>query len=108
VLCAEVYGDATEDDPWWPLDDEALAQAVRDSLVDPLGWADDASGFRTLTVIRMPRAYPLVEAHRVDEVTRAPRWLMSLEGIELARGGTVMTAIAAGEAAVAGVTAGAR
>ena len=41
----------------------------------------------------------------MDDVTRAPRWLMSLEGIELARGGTVMTAIAAGEAAVAGVAA---
>jgi hypothetical protein len=66
---------------------------------------DDASEFRLLKVVRMPRAYPLVEAHRVDDVTRAPRWLMSLEGIELARGGTVMSAIAAGEAAVAGVAA---
>ena len=105
VLCAEIYGEATDDDPWWPLDDETLAHAVRESLVDPLGWTDDASDFRMLKVIRMPRAYPLVEAHRVDDVTRAPRWLMSLEGIELARGGTVMTAIAAGEAAVAGVAA---
>jgi len=91
-------------DSYIPMD-ETLAHAVRESLVDPLGWTDDASDFRMLKVIRMPRAYPLVEAHRVDDVTRAPRWLMSLEGIELARGGTVMTAIAAGEAAVAGVAA---
>lgn len=101
VLCAEVYGRSDDDDPWWPMTDGQLAAAVRDSLVDPLGWTDDASDFRMLQVIRMPRAYPLVEADRVDEVVHAPQWLWGLEGMELARGGTVMTAIEAGEAAAA-------
>lgn len=101
VLCAEVYGRADDDDPWWPMTDEQLAAAVRDALVDPLGWTDDASDFRMLRVIRMPRAYPLVEADRVGEVVHAPQWLWGLDGMELARGGTVMTAIEAGEAAVA-------
>ena len=108
VLCAEVYASATDDDPWWPLTDDQLAEAVKASLVDPLGWTDDASDFRALRVVRMPRAYPLVEADRVNDVIGAPHWLWGLEGMELARGGTVVTAIEAGEAAVARVALGAR
>jgi protoporphyrinogen oxidase len=108
VLCAEVYGRADDDDPWWPLTDDQLVDAVIASLVDPLGWTDDTSDIRALRVIRMPRAYPLVEADRVHAVTHAPQWLAGLEGMELARGGTVVTAIEAGEAAVARVATGAR
>ena len=108
VLCAEVYGRADDDDPWWPLTDDQLVDAVIASLMDPLGWTDDTSDIRALRVIRMPRAYPLVEADRVHAVTHAPRWLAGLEGMELARGGTVVTAIEAGEAAVARVATGAR
>jgi hypothetical protein len=108
VLCAEVYGRADDDDPWWPLTDDQLVDAVIASLVDPLGWTDDTSDIHALRVIRMPRAYPLVEADRVHAVTHAPQWLAGLEGMELARGGTVVTAIEAGEAAVARVAAGAR
>jgi len=108
VLCAEVYGSATDDDPWWPLTDDQLADAVTASLVDPLGWTDDASDFRALRVVRMPRAYPLVEADRVNDVVHAPQWLWGLDGMELARGGTVVTAIEAGEAAIARVAMGAR
>jgi protoporphyrinogen oxidase len=99
VLCAEVYGTGHDDDPWWPLDDTALARAVADALADPLGWVDDPSAFRMLRVVRMPRAYPLVEAWRIRDAMRAPMWLASLDGLELARGGTVVTAIEAGEAA---------
>lgn len=99
VLCAEVYGTGAPDDPWWSLDDPALAAAVAGSLADPLGWVDDPSAFRMLRVVRMPRAYPLVEAWRIGEAMRAPTWLSSLDGLELARGGTVVTAIEAGEAA---------
>lgn len=110
VLCAEVYGTGGPDDHWWGLDDDALARAVADSLADPLGWVDDPSVFRALRVVRLPRAYPLIEAWRVEEATRAPLWLASLDGLELARGGTVVTAIEAGEAAAdragGGVTAG--
>ncbi len=97
VLCAEIYGSTDDDDPWWSQSDAALALAVRDSLVDPLGWTDDASDFRLLRVVRMPAAYSMVEADRVDAVTHAPIWLGGLEGMHLARGGTVMTAIEAGE-----------
>jgi hypothetical protein len=85
-----------------------LVEAVKASLVDPLGWTDDASDFRALRVIRMPRAYPLVEADRVNDVVHAPQWLWGLDGMELARGGTVVTAIEAGEAAVARIAAAAR
>lgn len=99
VLCAEVYGTGAADDPWWSLDDPALARAVADAMAHPLGWVDDPSAFRMLHVVRMPRAYPLVEAWRVREAMRAPTWLASLDGLELARGGTVVTAIEAGEAA---------
>jgi hypothetical protein len=56
----------------------------------------------------MPRAYPLVEADRVNDVVHAPQWLWGLDGMELARGGTVVTAIEAGEAAVARIAAAAR
>lgn len=99
VLCAEVYGTGADDDPWWSHDDPSLARAVAQAMADPLGWVDDPSAFRMLQVVRMPRAYPLVEAWRVGEATRAPLWLASLDGLELARGGTVVTAIEAGEAA---------
>jgi hypothetical protein len=97
VLCAEVYGTGAPDDATWALDDDALGAAVAHSLADPLGWVADPAVFRTLRVVRMPRAYPLVEAHRVAEATRAPAWLQGLDGLELARGGTVVTAIDAGE-----------
>jgi len=60
---------------------------------------DDPADFRMLGVVRLPRAYPLIEAWRVDEATRAPMWLSGIEGLELARGGTVVTALEAGEAA---------
>jgi len=99
VLCAEVYGTGADDDPWWSLDDDALARAAADALADPLGWVDDPSAFRALRVVRMPRAYPLVEAWRMREAMLAPTWLSSLDGLELARGGTVVTAIEAGESA---------
>lgn len=99
VLCAEVYGTGADDDPWWSHDDVALSRAVADALADPLGWVDDPAAFRPLQVVRMPRAYPLVEAWRVRDAMLAPTWLQSLEGLELARGGTVVTAIEAGESA---------
>ncbi len=99
VLCAEVYGTGADDDPWWSLDDDALARAAAHALADPLGWVDDPTAFRPLRVVRLPRAYPLVEAWRVRDAMLAPTWLASLEGLELARGGTVVTAIEAGEAA---------
>ena len=99
VLCAEVYGSGADDDPWWSQDDDSLARAVADSLADPLGWVDDPSVFRPLRVVRMPRAYPLIEAWRTREAMLAPTWLASLGGLELARGGTVVTAIEAGESA---------
>ena len=99
VLCAEVYGTSADDDPWWSHDDLALSRAVADALADPLGWVDDPAVFQPLQVVRMPRAYPLVEAWRVRDAMLAPTWLQSLEGLELARGGTVVTAIEAGESA---------
>jgi len=99
VLCAEVYGTGGPDDRWWSLSDHALADAVAHSLADPLGWVDDPSAFRPLRVIRLPRAYPLIEAWRMHEAMLAPTWLSSLDGLELARGGTVVTAIEAGESA---------
>lgn len=99
VLCAEVYGTGAADDPWWSLGDAALGRAVADAMADPLGWVDDPSVFELLEVVRLPRAYPLVEAWRLDEAARAPLWLAELDGLELARGGTVLTAIEAGEAA---------
>jgi protoporphyrinogen oxidase len=99
VLCAEVYGSGAHDDPWWSLDDHGLARAVAGAMADPLGWVDDPSAFRMLRVVRLPRAYPLVEAWRVRDAMQAPLWLSSLEGLELARGGTVVTAIEAGESA---------
>lgn len=97
VVCAEVYGTSGPDDAMWALDDDALCAAVARSLADPLGWVADSRVFRPLGVVRLPRAYPLVEAHRVHEAARAPMWLQGLEGLELARGGTVVTAIEAGE-----------
>ena len=99
VLCAEVYGRGDADDAVWAMDDDALAGAVAGAIADPLGWVEDAAVFRPLRVVRMPRAYPLVEAWRIEEAMRAPMWLAGLDGLEIARGGTVVTAIEAGEAA---------
>ncbi len=97
VLCAEVYGSGGADDPMWALDDNALAARVASAIENPLGWVDDSAIFRPLQVVRMPRAYPLVEAWRIPEAMRAPMWLAGLDGLEIARGGTVVTAIEAGE-----------
>lgn len=99
VLCAEVYGRGDADDTTWAMDDDALAGAVAAAIADPLGWVDDPSVFRPLRVVRMPRAYPLVEAWRVNEAVRGAAWLAGIDGLELALGATVVTAIEAGEAA---------
>jgi len=64
-----------------------------------LGWVDDPSILRPIRVVRLPRAYPLVEAWRLGDASRAPLWLAGLDGVEVARGGTIVTAIEAGESA---------
>lgn len=99
VLCAEVYMRGGDDDPLWAQDDVALSRACAQAVANPLGWVDDAAVLRPLHVIRLPRAYPLVEAWRLTEASRAQTWLAGLDGLEIARGGTVVTAIEAGEAA---------
>lgn len=99
VLCAECYCRAQDDDPVWSLTDAALSTAVAHAIANPLGWVDDPSVFRPVEVVRLPRAYPLVEAWRMDEAGRAAAWLGALEGLHMAHGGTVVTAIEAGEAA---------
>ncbi len=107
VLVAECYCRADDDDPTWSLDDAALFAAVAGAIADPLGWVDDPSVFRPVEVVRLPRAYPLVEAWRREEAGRAAAWLAALDGLHLAHGGTVVTAIEAGEAAAHAVDAAA-
>jgi hypothetical protein len=101
VVGMECYCDADPADPVWGLDDEALAVACARALADPLGLLDDPAEARTLDVVRLPRAYPVVDLDEVERAMAVPRWLASIGGMALAQGGAVIEAIEAGEAAAA-------
>jgi protoporphyrinogen oxidase len=101
VLGLECYGSADPPDAVWSLTDRDLGAACARALVDPLGLLDDPGAARLLEVVRLPRAYPLVDARRQEEAARPARWLAGVEGLHGAQGGTIMTAVEAGERAAA-------
>ena len=105
VLVCEVYCSPTPDDPWWSMEDAAIGRACAAALIAPLQLMDDASSARTIEVIRLPRAWSLIDIDTQDVVSQVTEWLHSIDGVVCAQGGDVMTAIAAGEHAAAAASA---
>ena len=107
VIGFECYCDATDDDPVWSLDDDALAAACARALAEPLGWLDDPALARPLEVVRLPHAYPVPDLEQMPAVMAPAQWLTGQEGVHLAPGAAVIEAIAAGERAAAEALSGA-
>jgi protoporphyrinogen oxidase len=99
VIGCECYCALTSADPAWGLDDTALGQACATALRDPLGLVDEATKITPLEVVRIPRAWSLVEADGLREAAAPYEWLAEIEGLTVAQGGDVIQAIAAGEQA---------
>jgi protoporphyrinogen oxidase len=105
VLVCEVYCAPTDDDPWWSLDNAAIGHACAAALIAPLQLLDDASSARVLDVIRLPRAWSLVDVDSQHVVGHVTEWLHQIGGVICAQGGDVMSAIASGEHAAAAAAA---
>jgi protoporphyrinogen oxidase len=101
VLGCECYCVADDEDPAWGLSDADLAAACAASLADPLGVIGDPSTVRPLEVVRLPRAWPLVDVDQLDRAAAPAQWLWHVDGLTIAQGGDVVLAIAAGEQAAA-------
>jgi hypothetical protein len=101
VIGCECYCAPDASDAAWSLDDEALGAACARALVDPLGLVEDQSLIRPLEVIRLPRAWSLVEADAIEAAGAPLRWVGEIDGLRVAQGGDVVLAIAAGEQAAA-------
>jgi protoporphyrinogen oxidase len=101
VIGCECYYAPDASDAAWSLDDEALGAACARALVDPLGLVEDQSLIRPLEVIRLPRAWSLVEADAIEAAGAPLRWVGEIDGLRVAQGGDVVLAIAAGEQAAA-------
>jgi hypothetical protein len=99
----ECYCRADETDPVWSLPDGALAARCARSLAEPLGLLDPAlaAAARPIRVLRMARAYPVVDRDRVAEAALPRLALEAVRGVHLAQGGAVIEAVEAGEAAAA-------
>ncbi len=101
VVVCEVYCSPRADDPWWPLDDDALSRACAAALIEPLHLVDAGATITPLQVVRLTRAWSLVDVESVDQAARPARWLAEIDGFIGAQGGDVISAIAAGEHAAA-------
>jgi len=98
LVSCEVYCAPTDDDPWWPMDDDALGDACRSGLVD-LGLLAPDAGTELVRVARRPRAWTVVDVDHVDESLVPARALAEVGGLVIAQGGDVVNAIEAGERA---------
>lgn len=99
VIGCECYCTPTADDPAWGLTDADLSSACARALVDPLGLIDDSSPIHPLEVVRLPRAWSLVDVDRLDEAMAPVHWLADVDGLTVAQGGDLILAIQAGERA---------
>ena len=81
------------------LPEHGLAEAVS------LGAALPGLDILWAEVIRLPRAWSLIDIDTQDVVSQVTEWLHSIDGVVCAQGGDVMTAIAAGEHAAAAASA---
>lgn len=99
ALGLECYCSPSADDPIWGRSDEELARSCAQSLVERLGWLEDAGEARPIGVIRIAAAYPVPDAARTSDLVAAAEWLAAIEGMELARGADVLHAVEAGERA---------
>ncbi len=97
VIGCECYCAPSETDPVWGLSDEALSRACASAIADPLGLLDDPAQPCPLEVIRLPRAWSLVDADRLAEAFAPARWLEAVAGLAIAQGSDVVQAIRAGE-----------
>lgn len=104
ALGMECYCMPSAADPVWGLDDDALTARCAAALADPLGWIDGGSATRPLGVVRIPRAYPLPDAARAEDLAASARWLDGVGGLALARGSDVLDAVDAGERAARSLT----
>jgi len=101
LLGCECYCSPRDDDPVWGLDDGALGIACARALAEPLGLVDDPDVAQLREVVRLPRAWSLVDVDRLEEAAAPAGWLADIGGLEVAQGGDVVLAIAAGEQAAA-------
>lgn len=99
VIGCECYCTPTDHDPVWGLTDPGLSRACATALRDPLGLIDDPALVEPLEVVRLPRAWSLVDVDGVREASAPSHWLADLGGVTVAQGGDVILAIAAGELA---------
>lgn len=106
VFGCECYCAADPADPVWGMTDEALAEACHAALAR-LGWADPAARWRTLEVLRLPRAYPLPHRDQMAAVSAPMRALAQVEGLHHVPGGAVIEAIEGGERAALAALSGA-
>ena len=97
VIGCECYCSPTDADPAWGLSDAELSQACAAALVDPLGLLDDPSVAQPVQVVRLPRAWSLVDVDQLDEAAAPSHWVAGIAGLTIAQGGDVIQAIAAGE-----------
>ena len=100
VLGCECYCHPQEGDPWWPLDHAALGAACANALAGPLGLIGAPADAQLVEVVRLARAWSLVDVDEVDAAAAPWRWLGEIPGLTVAQGGDVVRAIDAGEAAV--------
>ena len=99
VIGCECYCTPSGDDPAWGLTDAALSRACAQALAGALNLIDDPGLVRPLQVVRLPRAWSLVDVDRLDEAAAPARWLSGIDGLTVAQGGDVILAVAAGEQA---------
>ncbi len=97
VIGCECYCTPERDDPAWGLTNAALSQACATALVAPLGLLDDPGRVQPLQVVRLPRAWSLVDVDHTDDAFAPAHWLAAIDGLTVAQGGDVILAIAAGE-----------
>ena len=97
VIGCECYCAPSTADPAWGLDDAALSEACAAALRGPLRLVDDGTPITPLQVVRIPRAWSLVEADQLDLAAAPYQWLAEIQGLTVAQGGDVIQAIAAGE-----------
>jgi protoporphyrinogen oxidase len=108
VVVCEVYCDPAPDDRWWGLEDAVVGRACASALIAPLGWLDAGVAVRTLQVVRIPKAWPLVSVAAEASVASTASAIAGIDGLVVAQGGDVVSAIEAGERAAMAVLGGRR
>ena len=100
VLGCECYCAPTAEDPVWARSDAAVGVACIRTMRDRLGLPAGAVA-EVVDVIRLARAWTLVNVDHVESTAAPADWLAGIDGLHVAQGGDVVLAIAAGEAAAA-------